>query len=44
MIDYNNEFYLKKGNNIKTSSDCCKTIEDYGFNFYLKQNREDIEY
>ena len=37
MADYNNELYLKKGDNIKISCDCCRIIDDYGFNFYLKK-------
>ena len=44
MVDYNNELYLKKGDNIKISWDCCRIIDDYGFNFSLKQKGENIEY
>ena len=37
MVDYNNELYLKKGDNIKISCDFCRIIDDYGFNFSLKK-------
>ena len=44
MVDYNNELYLKKEDNIKISCYCCRLINDYRFNFYLKKNGENIEY
>ena len=29
MVDYNNELYLKKGDNIKISCNYCRIIDDY---------------
>ena len=44
MVNYNNDIILKKGDIIKISNECCRIIDDFGFNFYLKQNGEDINW
>ena len=47
MVDFNNELYLKKRDNIKISCYCCVNIMNlifYEFNFYRKQKEENIEY
>ncbi len=42
MINYNNGFKLKKYEILTIACDACRIIDDFGFQFYLKQNGEDI--
>ena len=43
MVNINNEFTLKKGDVLKFACAACRIIDDFGFQFYLKQNGENIE-
>ena len=42
MINYHNGFKLKKYEILTIACDACRIIDDFGFQFYLKQNGEDI--
>ena len=44
MVNLNNScLNLMKGDIINLSVECYRIIDDYGFNFYRKQNGENIK-
>ena len=43
MVNYNNILKFSKGDILKITAEYCKLIDDYGFNFYLKEYWENIK-
>ena len=43
-IDFNLGLKLNKGDLINIDCNCCRIIDEFGFNFYLNQNGEHLEY
>jgi len=42
MVNYNNDINLKKDDILNIACDACRIINDFGFQFYLKKNGEEI--
>ena len=42
-VNNNNFEFVKKNNNIDVNIDCCRIIDDFGFNFYMEYYGEKVD-
>ena len=43
-INYNSNLNFNVGDIINISADCCRIIDDFGYNYYLKKNGKNLDF